>query len=117
MNRTVCRRCRTEAGFTLIEALVAIVVLSFGLIAITNLLVVAASSNTVANQGTAAAAVASRELDRLKSLPFVDPRLAPGGNLEADLDDPWGSGRRRLPGVRSAQRPWRPTTSPAATRP
>ena len=31
MNRTVRRRCRMEAGFTLIEALVAIVVLSFGL--------------------------------------------------------------------------------------
>ncbi len=35
-----------EAGFTLIEALVAIVVLVFGLMAVTNLMIVAASSNT-----------------------------------------------------------------------
>ena len=42
-----------EAGFTLIEALVAMVVLTFGLMAVTNLMLVAASSNTVANQGTA----------------------------------------------------------------
>jgi prepilin-type N-terminal cleavage/methylation domain-containing protein len=40
-----------QAGFTLIESLVAIIVLSFGLMAITNLLLVAATSNTVANQG------------------------------------------------------------------
>src|SRR5204863_2278147 len=40
----------SEAGFTLVEALVAIVILVFGLIAVTNLMLVAASSNSVANQ-------------------------------------------------------------------
>jgi len=59
-----------EAGFTLIEALVAMVILSFGLIAVTNLMIVAASSNTVANQGTAAAAIASDQLEILKRTPF-----------------------------------------------
>ncbi len=61
-----------EAGFTLVEALVAIVVLSFGLMAVTNLLLVAASSNTVANQGTAATASANRVMDMLKATPFND---------------------------------------------
>ena len=43
-----------EAGFTLVEALVAVIVLVFGLMAVTNLMLVAASgSNTVADQGTA----------------------------------------------------------------
>ena len=60
MNRATRVARRTEAGFTLIEALVAIIILSFGLIAVTNLMLVAASSNTVANQGTAAAAIATR---------------------------------------------------------
>lgn len=60
-----------EGGFTLVEALVAIVVLIFGLMAVTNLMLVAASSNTVANQGTAAVTSASRAMDMLKASSFA----------------------------------------------
>lgn len=86
MDRAVHVRRRTEAGFTLIEALVALVVLSFGLIAITNLMLVAASSNTVANQSTAAASIASQQMEDLKALRFTDPQLNEGGSLEDDQD-------------------------------
>ena len=65
-------RRRTEDGFTLIEALVAMVVLIFGLMAVTNLLLVAASSNAVANQGTAAASSATRGMDMLRLTSFAD---------------------------------------------
>ncbi len=61
-----------EAGFTLVEALVAVVVLMFGLMAVTNLMLVAASSNSVANQGTAAVTSASRAMDALKAVTFTD---------------------------------------------
>ena len=70
-----------EAGFTLVEALVAIVVLSFGLMAVTNLLFVAAASNTVGNHGTAATTAASEIMERLKSRTFIS--LAAGGDVEA----------------------------------
>jgi prepilin-type N-terminal cleavage/methylation domain-containing protein len=73
-----------QAGFTLVEALIAMVILSFGLIAVTNLMLVAATSNTVANQGTAAASIASQQLEQLKALGFSDPGLTAGGDLEAD---------------------------------
>ena len=66
-----------EAGFTLIEALVAIVVLVFGLMAVTNLMIVAASSNTVANQGTAAVTSSTRIMDMIKSTSYAN--LASGG--------------------------------------
>jgi prepilin-type N-terminal cleavage/methylation domain-containing protein len=66
-----------EAGFTLIEALVAMVVLSFGLMAVTNLMLVAASSNTVANQGTAAVTSATRIMDMIKSTSYAN--LTAGG--------------------------------------
>ncbi len=69
-----------EAGFTLVEALVAIVVLIFGLMAVTNLMLVAASSNSVANQGTAAVASASRAMDLLKSTTFT--ALTAGGDVD-----------------------------------
>jgi Tfp pilus assembly protein PilV len=70
-----------EAGFTLVEALVAIVVLSFGLMAVTNLLVVAAASNTVGNHSTAATTAASEVMERLKSRSFLT--LTPGGDVQA----------------------------------
>jgi type II secretory pathway pseudopilin PulG len=70
-----------ESGFTLVEALVAMVVLVFGLIAVTNLLLVAGTSNAVANQSTAATQEASEVMERLKALPFTT--LTVGGNLAA----------------------------------
>lgn len=59
-----------EAGFTLVEVLVAIVVLVFGLIAVTNLLLVAASNNTAANLGTASTAAATERMEQLKAMRF-----------------------------------------------
>ena len=78
-TRTAPRR--DEAGFTLIEALVAIIVLAFGLMAVTNLLVVAAASSTVGNHSTAATTAASETMERLKSRRFQS--LTPGGDVEA----------------------------------
>jgi type II secretory pathway pseudopilin PulG len=75
----------TEAGFTLVEALVAIVVLIFGLMAVTNLMLVAASSNSVANQGTAAVAAATRAMDLMKATSFS--ALPTGGKDPFDPGD------------------------------
>lgn len=70
----------SEAGFTLIEALTAIVVLAIGLVGVANLFVVAGSSNMVANQATAAASEATEVLERLKAIPF--DQIQPGGDLD-----------------------------------
>ncbi|HEX9189746.1 MAG TPA: prepilin-type N-terminal cleavage/methylation domain-containing protein [Vicinamibacteria bacterium] len=85
MNRNDAKQpsgtaARGERGFTLVETLVAIVVLVFGIMAVTNLMLVAASSNTVANQGTAAVTSATRIMDMVKATSHADLRgLAPGG--------------------------------------
>jgi type II secretory pathway pseudopilin PulG len=68
-----------EAGFTLVEALVAVVVLVFGLMAVTNLMLVAASSNSVANQSTAAVASATRAMDMIRATTYNDLDDTPGG--------------------------------------
>jgi prepilin-type N-terminal cleavage/methylation domain-containing protein len=66
------RRPRTdESGFTLIEALVAIVVLSVGLVAVTNLLVVGATSNTIGNHSTNTTTIATETMERLRNIPFA----------------------------------------------
>jgi type II secretory pathway pseudopilin PulG len=84
LAREVRRPRAAQAGFTLVEALVAIVVLVFGLMAVTNLLLVAASSNTVANQGTAAVAGATQVMDFLKLTDFT---LLPLGGNAFDATD------------------------------
>jgi type II secretory pathway pseudopilin PulG len=76
-----------EAGFTLVEALVAVVVLVFGLMAVTNLMLVAASSNSVANQGTAAVNTATRVMDMVKSNSY-----ASFGAVGANWETPAGGG-------------------------
>ena len=105
---------RGEQGFTLVEALTAIVILSFGLMAVTNLLVVAASSNSVANQSTAAADMAARTMESLKLRPWNDALLAAGGGLATcvtnycQLDD--------IPGVGRIETRWQIDTVDTRTR-
>lgn len=72
-----------ERGFTLIEALIAIVILIFGLAAVANLMVVAGSSNTAANHSTAAATVATHQMELLKSTRY--DQLVAGGSIDADV--------------------------------
>lgn len=98
-----------EAGFTLVEALIAIVILVFGLIGITNLMLVAATSNTSANQGTAAASIASQRLEMLKAVPFTN--LTAGGNLASGTDPNFYS-EDELPGVGMIVTRW--TVTPIA---
>jgi len=74
-----------EQGFTLIEALIAVVILIFGLVAVAQLLAVAAASNSTANRSTAAAAAASQELERLQTVPFATLALATTAPLPADI--------------------------------
>lgn len=111
-----------ESGFTLVEALIAIVVLSVGLMAVTNLLVIAAASNTVGNHSTAATTAASETMERLKSRSFLT--LTPGGDVEAGTEGSISAcdetppsttdcvvggnfnGRRRVPGVGEIRTLW-----------
>ncbi len=69
-----------QAGFTIVEALVAIVVLIFGLMAVTNLMLVAAASNSVANQGTAATTNATEILEKIKATDWTTVCQPAGGN-------------------------------------
>jgi type II secretory pathway component PulJ len=70
---------KRESGFTLVEALIAIVVLVFGLIAIAQLFVVASQSNVTARKATAAADTSSEVIERLMALPFDS--LKQGGSV------------------------------------
>jgi hypothetical protein len=83
MKQPFRRARRDEAGFTLIEALIAMVILVTGLVAVANLLLVAASSNGVANSMSATTAEASEIMDLLKTIRWDNLRT--GGSLTADV--------------------------------
>jgi type II secretory pathway pseudopilin PulG len=81
----------SESGFTLVEALIAIVVLVVGIVAIVNLFVVASTSNAVANHSTAASGQGTETLERLKSIPFLTLTGGMTGQINGDLDTDVGS--------------------------
>lgn len=101
-------RRNAQAGFTLVEALCAVVILSFGLMAVANLMIVAASSNSVANQSSAATALATAQLEQLKSVPFhLLPDPGAGGTLgNLDADDAGFSNFQTVPGVGDVRIRW-----------
>ena len=112
----------SEAGFTLIEALVAMLVLAFGVAAVANLMLVGASSNSVGNATTAATAIASRELERLKGVPYTATRPGRRPRVEPDRLLPRGRRPRRGPssargGPCNRASPPRSCSSPSARRP
>jgi Tfp pilus assembly protein PilV len=92
----------SEAGFTLVEALVAMLVLAFGVAAVANLMLVGASSNTVGNASTAATTQASLEMERLKAVRY--DLLAVGGDLDANT--PGFFSEDTVPGVGLIRTRW-----------
>ena len=88
------RHTRTgEHGFTLIEVMMAIVILTVGLLSLAQMMVLATSSNTLSGRMTSASALAKEQLERLKATPFYSdpvsrtrtPALADGGDIDATV--------------------------------
>jgi type II secretory pathway pseudopilin PulG len=77
-----------ERGFTLIETLIAMIVLIVGLVAVSHLILMATSSNAIANRTTVATSLASLQMERLMTTPFNS--LTEGGAVEGG--DPGASG-------------------------
>jgi prepilin-type N-terminal cleavage/methylation domain-containing protein len=80
-----------ERGFTLVEVLVSIVILTVGLLSLAQLMVHATSANMLSGQMTSSSTMAREQLERLKAAPFYsdiesrtpNPILQVGGNLDA----------------------------------
>ena len=86
---------RSRDGFSLIEVMIAIVILTVGLLSLAQMMVLATNANAVAGRMTASAALAKQQLELLKAAPFytnpanpsvgaMNPLLASGGDLDAN---------------------------------
>lgn len=88
-NEMKTRNERSESGFSLIEVMVAIVILTVGLLSLAQMMVVATHSNSLSGRMTSCSALAKEQLERLKAAPFYtvptaltrNPLLAPGGSV------------------------------------
>lgn len=69
-----------EAGFSLVEAIIAVLVFIIGIAAISNMFVMAMTANSTANVSAGAAGVASEVMDRLRALPSNTLTATTGAN-------------------------------------
>jgi hypothetical protein len=67
-----------DAGFSLVEAVIAVLVFIIGIAAISNLFLQSITANSTANVSAATAAVASEVMDRLRSMPSNTLAITPG---------------------------------------
>ena len=74
-----------EAGFTLIELIVAIAILTIGLLAVGSMQIAGIGGNRLAYRTTEAVTLAQDRMERLLFRPFADPLLDVGN----DKADPW----------------------------
>ena len=82
------RTQRKDEGFSLIEVMVAIVILTVGLLSLAQMMIVATNSNSLSGRMTSCSALAKEQLERLKASPFYtnpqallrNPILAQGGD-------------------------------------
>lgn len=71
----------SQQGFSLIEAMIAMVILSVGLMAVGLMQIGAMRSNTNANSRSDGVAISQSTLDALRSLPLDDSLLSDNGSL------------------------------------
>jgi prepilin-type N-terminal cleavage/methylation domain-containing protein len=94
MKDTKMRR-EDERGFSLVEVMIAILILTVGLLSLAQMMLVATNSNALSGRMTASAALAKEQLELLKAAPFytnpadisvgsINPMLQVGGAIDSD---------------------------------
>ena len=86
---------RSQAGFSMIEMLIAVVILAVGLLGLAQLQITAIQANSKSESLMAATALAQQVLEEMVALPEGDPLF--DGALNQYVD--WGVGQINVPGA------------------
>lgn len=78
---------RSEAGATLVEVLVALLVTAIGTLSVATLMAYGTRLQSTSRDTTTAAGVARQTMERLRMLPPLSPSRQFGGSLTADVAD------------------------------
>jgi Tfp pilus assembly protein PilV len=104
---------KSEAGFSLIEAMIATVITVVGLLAVEMLIVQSIRVQTFSRDASMANSLARAQIERIRSLPRTDARRANGGSLTGDAaTDP--ANYRNTSNTRFTSR-WTVADGPAGT--
>ncbi|MCJ8499305.1 type IV pilus modification protein PilV [Desulfatitalea alkaliphila] len=76
---------RDETGFTLIEAMIAILVFTIGILATISMQITSIQGNALARNNTEAAAIAANLAEELRSFPYSDASLQQGNHALPDV--------------------------------
>lgn len=80
---------RQSRGFTLVEVMIALVILAIGLLGLAGLQIVSTKSNSFSNQMTIATTITQDKLEELRNLSYTHGDLAPtGGTPHQDSANP-----------------------------
>lgn len=90
---------RGERGFTLVETLIAMVILTVGLVSMAELMAITLRMQMLGRNETAAIRLVQSKIDELVAVDFANATVAVGGGLDADVanynDDPADGFHRR----------------------
>ena len=75
-----------ERGFTLVELMIAMVIFSFGILAVVKMQISSMQGNSAATRVTAQSVVAQNKLEQLFVMSYDNPWLEPEGNPSAGTD-------------------------------
>jgi Tfp pilus assembly protein PilV len=75
-----------EQGSSLVEALVAALIMSTGVMTMTQLLSIATATNLAARRDTVAMIIAAQKLDELRTLPWESLQASPSSVLQENTD-------------------------------
>ena len=91
-SQSIKNRSSKRNGFSLIEVLIALVLLTVGLLALGGMQIVSIKGNSFSQQMTQATVLTQSKLEELKKMPFADSNLSSGRHDEGVLN---GSGFSR----------------------
>lgn len=84
------RNLKKENGFTLLEVIVSIAILTFGLLAVASMQITAIRGNDLASRITEASGWGQEKVEELSGLSYTDADLDPTGNPHTEQNPPAG---------------------------